>query len=304
MVHNFQAQPGSEEPPQDHGQFVTGLTGTLTPSNGVKMKHPEEYSGRRDATTVKRWLFRVAYFCQCNGLAPTQWAPYAGSLLAGIAADWWQAHLIELGFPTSPIAISWDQFSVALSRKFIPVLDVEHAKDKLRECRQRTSAARYVEEFEELRQNIGDGSHDFLHAFIYGLKPEIKAQVRLQRPSTLQDAQTCAIETDDILFSSRRPKAPPAQTQGQYTNGAQRRYGSAPSPMELDMVEQHRAQGGIPMARNGRAITCFHCGKVGHYKSECSAMHSRDTTRRTDEGGRTLPRRAVNLLDEEQPKNV
>lgn len=242
----------------------------------LKLKTPEEYSGKRDATTIDRWLFRVAYYCRCNGWDEFQWVMYAGSLLTGSASNWWQSYLTKLGFPNTAVNISWDSFAKAVRTKFTPALDADHAKDRLHECRQRTSASRYVQEFEEIRQTIRDEKLDFLHAFVYGLKPELRANVRIKQPETLEEAQLIAVEFDEAFYPRNSSKVQHRQFSGRHFTAPQPQ--SQVVPMELGLVNQRRSphkskhNSKPAVASNGRQITCFNCNELGHYRSDCPRL--------------------------------
>lgn len=271
---------------------------TMAAPSSLRLRPPEDYDGKRDAAAVSRWLFKMSYYCTCTSVPEDKWTMVAGFHLSGKALDWWQHHLTQNPMPT------WDKFSDAIKTKFVPAMDLESAKDKLHECRQRTTAARYVQEFDDLRLLIPDSSFDLNHAFVWGLKPELKARVRIEKPASLEDAQQLAIMLDEALYphlfksspsfspSSHHPRPAPLRS-APPRNALPRSTLHRPpyqqtSPMELDAIDNQQPV----LARNGRPITCFRCGKPGHMRDQCPLN-------RAAQGQRPAPPRPnFNLLEE------
>ena len=52
--------------------------------------------------------------------------------------------------------------------------------------------------------------HELLHAFIYGLKEKVRAEVQLRDPKTLEEASRLALDFDELLQPQRQlPGYPP-----------------------------------------------------------------------------------------------
>ena len=52
--------------------------------------------------------------------------------------------------------------------------------------------------------------HELLHAFIYGLKEKVRAEVQLRDPKTLEEASRLALDFDELLRPQRQlPRYPP-----------------------------------------------------------------------------------------------
>ena len=48
---------------------------------------------------------------------------------------------------------------------------------------------------------------ELLHAFIYGLKDRVRAEVRLRKPATLTDAARLALGFDELMWPVRYEKS-------------------------------------------------------------------------------------------------
>ena len=65
--------------------------------------------------------------------------------------------------------------------------------------------------FQATAMNIKNSNeHELLHAFIYGPKEKIWAEVRLRDPKTLEEASRLALDFDELLRPQRQlPGYPP-----------------------------------------------------------------------------------------------
>ncbi|RKO98331.1 hypothetical protein CXG81DRAFT_21419 [Caulochytrium protostelioides] len=123
----------------------------------LRLKPSEDYDGKRDTEAINLWLFRAFYYCS--------------------STDWWQHNLRLHVMP------DWTTFCYELKRKLVPVLDLKNAKDKLRQCYQKTSVPRYAQEFENLKRLVPEGTFGLVYAFVFGVKPVLKARIRIKLPA-------------------------------------------------------------------------------------------------------------------------
>ena len=57
-----------------------------------------------------------------------------------------------------------------------------------------------MEIFQATAMSIDDAiNHKLLHAFVYGLRDKIRAEVRLRNPQTLEEAARLALDFDELL---------------------------------------------------------------------------------------------------------
>ena len=73
-------------------------------------------------------------------------------------------------------------------------------RDRLKTLTQTKSVYAYLNAFESLALRISDASlAELLHAFIWGLKDRVKAELRLRNPSTYAEAACMALDIDECL---------------------------------------------------------------------------------------------------------
>ncbi|GJT36943.1 reverse transcriptase domain-containing protein [Tanacetum coccineum] len=100
---------------------------------------------------------------------------------------------------------------------------------------------------------------DKVERFIRGLPDSIQGNVTSSKPTRLQEA----IEIANSLMDQNIHNIARAYTAGP---GEKKEYAGT-LPLSLAAATNQRA----PMA-NQRTLTCFECGKQGHYRSECPEL--------------------------------
>ena len=63
----------------------------------------------------------------------------------------------------------------------------------------------YMEQFQAIAMSIDNANdHELLHAFVWGLKDRLCAEVRLRNPKTLDEAARMALDFDELLKPQRK----------------------------------------------------------------------------------------------------
>ena len=230
-----------------------------------KPRAPSTFSGS-PTEDVNAWLFRVKQYCKLLAVPETNYALFASTYLEGNAIAWWRAHVEDAEANLVTAITTWDEFQTALSRQFTIVNASDAARDRLLILRQTSSVEEYVREFRNTIVHIVPKLtvEDQIHRFGAGLKFHIGAEVRLRRPTTLNDAIVIAT-TYDYLGHSRPQFYDPNPT------SSSSHVGPTPksNPMEVDAI---RLAPLTVQERDAlrRANACFRCRKPGHYANQCT----------------------------------
>ncbi len=256
------------DPPAQH------VAQQVIPVHRVKAVRPKEFSASYNEDPSV-WLFKFDQWATIEQLNDTQKLLHAPSLLDGKAAVWYRGLVRTNTAPTS-----WVSFYDALLKMFKPVNSVKSARDKLHNLRQVSSVLKYNYEFTQLLLEINDmGAADQLDYYVRGLKQQVRLQVELHQPTTLQQAMEQAQVVDNITYHNR------IVPQYGYTRSESRTHTSsdamdtsaAINEIESDTVSAiNRGQGKPSPSTRSPAVEyclkhrlCIRCKQPGHIALNC-----------------------------------
>ena len=249
----------------------------------TRCERPPKFCGK-DNERADTWLFlNKQYFLtigqdqdvrQCILIAATGFRENA--------AVWWEHVVKELAENLRPKMETWEDFEAAVKSEFQPLDSIQIARDKLADLIQTTSVTTYIGIMRDLALQIPDLSKgDLLHKFKRGLKPNIRKDVELRDPHTLDEAVRMAERADTIEMGNRfsrrqsqgqafnrgqRPpfgqhNGPPRNFNGAQGSGPQNRY-NGPAPMELDAMQGTRDNRGNWSQKKPRDFPTLSAGTV------------------------------------------
>ncbi|CAA0820322.1 Unknown protein, partial [Striga hermonthica] len=173
------------------------------------------------------WLHRAVQYFEHNETNGPDRVRYAAYYLDGEANVWWQ-WLTRIYRKRQQI-ITWDVFERELLTRF-GTTDYHNYNEALTRIRQTGSLREYSREFERLACRVRDWPEEALvGAFIDGLKFDLAAEVRLERPDTMHDAMEVARRREDHLFATRRGRADVRFTDARRTGSNQATVGTRPN---------------------------------------------------------------------------
>ncbi|CAA0811081.1 Unknown protein, partial [Striga hermonthica] len=127
---------------------------------------------------------------------------YAAYYLDGEANVWWQ--WLTRIYRKRQQFITWDVFERELLTRF-GTSDYRNYNEALARIRQTGNLREYIKEFERLACRVRDWPEEALvGTFIGGLKFDLAAEVRLERPDTMHAAMKVARRRDDHLTATRK----------------------------------------------------------------------------------------------------
>ncbi|WVZ88489.1 hypothetical protein U9M48_035006 [Paspalum notatum var. saurae] len=155
-----------------------------------------------DGENPKLWLRRSKDYFDLYDVDPNLWIRVAVMHFSGAAARWLQSVDAQLR------ACDWIGFSQLLLDRFGKD-EHELLIRQMLQIQQSSTVADYVEKFTAVVDQLiaYNNSNDplyYVQSFINGLRPEIRAAVFMQRPSTLDSACVLAMMQEEVVEANRR----------------------------------------------------------------------------------------------------
>ena len=230
-----QTNPGFNEDQNRATVIDKHLSGKISP-----------YNGSTDGRVVNGFLNALNLkFAMHNIQEDHRKIMVFGSHLEGAAQVWFAAILD--GCHTEE---SYEDVIRAFKLRFLPVNYARACKEKLMALVQKRSVTEYVNQFTELSAMVeSPWNHPtvLLDKFIEGLKDQIKIQLEVSRPASLEEAFATAQRVDSVVWKNS----------GQSFN-VKSRFIRDPDAMDIDELNVNR---------NSRG--CWYCGKPGHISRHC-----------------------------------
>ncbi|KAF1327472.1 Pol protein, partial [Globisporangium splendens] len=212
-----------------------------------------------DGDKLIHWLLAVERCAKAQLIdSNEQMVSYAISNLRGRASEWAFSTLLadECAFDT------WDIFRARITAMYQPPNNEVLLQGRFFSLKQgKLSLERYIQEMRSLCAAITTSplpESVKVPAFLNGLNSGPARQELYQRlPATMEDAIRIALVEQQSFRVSR-----PDWNAGRH-NGAHHSHRA--------VTNERRFHGPTPMDLSSAEVTCFNCGKRGHYQSKCPA---------------------------------
>ncbi|CAA0811545.1 Unknown protein, partial [Striga hermonthica] len=158
-----------------------------------------------NGTDPKAWLNCVVQYFELNETDGHDRVRYAAYYLDGEAILWWQ--WLTSVYRNRQRVITWGDFERELLTRF-GTSDYHNYDEALTRIRPTGNLRDYLKEFERLACRVqGWPETALVGAFIGGLKYDLAAEVRLERPETMHASMEVARRREDHLAATRRGRA-------------------------------------------------------------------------------------------------
>ncbi len=260
------------------------------PGRVIKPPKPEPFEGNsRDVLPFITRCKTYFRFFPVSMAYPEGRVLLAAGRLRGNASTWFEPILRDFldeepskqDDETKKIFGDWGEFEKAIKDAFGLVNEEREAAARLRQMRQKGSAAEHCATFRQIAALTDWEDEPLMEILYHTLKSEVKDELyKDDRPDTLAEYMTMAIKIDQRQYERRRerlweqkknPNYAPTYfkrnkpNQGIRRNHGSTAYGTHPGRMELDNMNRQKRE-----PRDMSKVKCYNCNEFGHMSNTCS----------------------------------
>nr|GEZ43234.1 hypothetical protein [Tanacetum cinerariifolium] len=234
---------------------------------------PMSFQGTEGVIGLTRWLEKMESVFQISNYNVACQVKFASCTLQGSALTWWNSHMRAVGQDVT-YTMPWAGLKRMITDKMFPE---ESAK-----------VERYI-----------DGLLDMIHGNVKASKPQsmqeaIEFATEMMDKKILTHAERQAEHKRKFDDTSRNTQH---QQQPFKKNNVARAYTAGPG--------DKKPYGGTkPLWANARVITCYECGVLGHYKSDCPKLKNDNQGNRAGNGNAMARAYAVGTVRTNPNSNV
>jgi hypothetical protein len=219
------------------------------------------YNGEVNAEKLDNWIHQIKVYCRIQRIQDDETKIQLASLrLESVALIWWEYKTQEDMKKHGKVLSSWNDFIVAIKRKFYPLAYMRKAIMDWQNFRQDKgkSVQSYTQEFRRaLILGIYLYSHETLIKYIRGLHSYLRHEILMFNPTNIYEF--CVHETH---LEARGKNAPQVGSKKPFLNGNKGKSKFKGNGKKNASVK-----------KEGEKIPCKHCSKYVHDEDHCWKLH-------------------------------
>ncbi|GJT20409.1 putative reverse transcriptase domain-containing protein [Tanacetum coccineum] len=304
---------GGNGNPNENGRGDRPVARECTYQDFMKCQ-PLNFKGTEGVVGLIRWFEKMETVFHISNYPEKSQVKYATCTLLNSALSWWNSHKRTIGTDAA-FAMSWRELMKLMTEVYCPRNEIQKMESELWNLTVKNNdLAAYTQRFQELTMlctKMVPEEEDRVERYIGGLPDNIQGNVIAAEPTRLQDAVRIANNLMDQKLkgyavknaeNKRRLEVNQRDNHGQQppfkrpNDGGQnvaRAYTAGNNKKKpynglLPFCNKCKLHHEGPCTRgqvvNQRVVTCFECGRQGHFRSDCPKL--KDQNRRNKAGNK------------------
>ncbi|GJX36380.1 putative reverse transcriptase domain-containing protein [Tanacetum coccineum] len=276
--------------PNENGRGDRPVARECTYQDFMKCQ-PLNFEGTEGVVGLTRWFEKMETVFHISNCLEKYQVKYATCTLLNSALTWWNSHKRTVGTEAA-FAMSWRELMKLMAEVYCPRNEVQKMKSELWNLSvKNNNLAVYTQRFQELTMlctKMVPEEEDQVERYIGGLPDNIQGNVIAAEPTRLQDAVRIANNLMDQKLKGYAVKN--AENKSRFKANQRDNRGQKPPFKRPNtgvrcgkcnkvghLTQDYKVTNSTTSTKRGqvvnqRVVTCFECGRQGHYRSDCPKL--------------------------------